>query len=336
MKHLVTGGTGFIGARVVETLLDRGDSVVVLTRSPEDATDLPEGASIVEGDITEPDTLEDPMSEVDSVFHLAAWYQIGPGPENRRHAERVNIEGARNVFEAMADHDVDKGVYASTVGVYGETGPEPVDESYRPDPDLPSVYQRTKWRAHHEVAEPMIEEGLPLVIATIGGVYGPGDKPYGGTPRSGIRAFLEDDLPMIPSEFRLPWTHVSDTADSLVAAMDEGTPGEEYILGGDQATMPEFLSVAASVTDKEVPLTVPGSVFSVMVPLAKAAETVTTLPEGMRAENLDFFASTRQHFDTSKAATELGVDHRPLEDGLPPVVEWEKEQLGMVGEVTAD
>lgn len=66
-----------------------------------------------------------------------------------------------------------------------------------------------------------------------------------------------------------------------------------------------------------------------MVPLAKAAETVTTLPEGMRAENLDFFASTRQFFDTTKAAAALDVDHRSLEEGLPPVIEWEKEQLGI-------
>lgn len=329
MKHLVTGATGFIGSRVANQLIERGDSVVALTRSPENATDLPSDVDVVQGDITEKETLREPMADVDSVFHLAAWYQIGPGPENRRHAERVNVDGARNVFEMMAEQDVDRGVYVSTAGVYGETGEEPVDESYRPDPDLPSVYQRTKWRAHHEVAEPMIEDGLPLIIATIGGIYGKGDKAYGGTPRSGIQAYLEGDFPAIPSDFRIPWAHVADTADNLVAAMDQGTPGEEYIFGGDEATMEEFLAVVAAQTDKDPPLSVPRSVFSGLATLARGIETVTTLPENMRAENLGFLGSTHQRYDTSKVESALDIDHRSIDEGLPPVVEWEKEQLGM-------
>ncbi|MEF8771367.1 NAD-dependent epimerase/dehydratase family protein [Halodesulfurarchaeum sp.] len=207
-----------------------GHDVIVLTRSRSNATDLPNAIEVVEGDITDKSNFRDEMAGVDAVFHLAAWFQIGPGPWNEDKAEHINVEGTRNVLEVMHELDVPKGVYASTVGVYGNTASEYVDESHRSPTDFPSIYQETKWRAHYEVAEPMVDEGLPLVITTLGAIYGPGNKAYGGTPRTAFQGHLTQELPMIPDEFVLPWDYVKDTAANLYRAMDEGNPGEEYIL----------------------------------------------------------------------------------------------------------
>ncbi|MEF8779588.1 MAG: NAD-dependent epimerase/dehydratase family protein [Haloferacaceae archaeon] len=329
MEYFVTGGTGFIGSHLVDELLGNGHSVIVLTRSRSNASDLPDGVEVVEGDITDKESFREGMAGVDGVFHLAAWFQIGPGPWNVDEAERINVEGTRNVLELMDELDVPKGVYVSTVGAYGNTDGDYVDESYRSPNDFPSVYQETKWRAHYEVAGPMIDDGLPLVIATLGAVYGPGDKAYGGTPRTAFQGHLKQELPMIPDDFTLPWDYVGDTAANLHRAMNEGTPGEEYIIASESRSVPHVLEVVEDLTGIPAPRSVPSTLFEVMSRGVSVAEIVTRPPEGFESELLAFFTSGEVLVDNSKAERELDIEHRPLEDGLREYLDWELEQLGM-------
>ena len=172
----VTGGTGFVGTRVVERLVDAGHDVVALSRDPERVTDPPAGVRLVAGDVVDRASLREPMAGVDGVLHMAAWYDVGPGPWRRSLAARVNVEGTRNVLELVADLDVPRALYVSTLAVNGDTGGRVVDESYRHDGPFRSVYDETKWRAHYEVAAPMAAAGLPLVTVLPGVVYGPGDR----------------------------------------------------------------------------------------------------------------------------------------------------------------
>lgn len=336
MRYFVTGGTGFIGRRLVDRLVDDGHEVVVLTRDRANADPFPEPVTVVEGDITDKESMREAMRGVDGVFHLAAWYQIGPGPWNAEKAERINVDGTRNVLELIDELDVPKGVYTSTVGVYGNTGGELVDESYRSSGSFPSVYQRTKWRAHYDVAEPMSEDGLPLVIATLGAIYGPGDKDYGGTPRTAFQGHLQEDLPMIPSDFVLPWDHVDDTAANLVLAMTAGTPGEEYIIANEAWSVSEVLGIVEDLTGIPAPRSAPGTVFSLLSRIVAVAELVTRPPGGFESELLAFFASGSALIDNSKATAELGIDHRPLREGLREYVAWEIDQLGMDVRIETD
>jgi dihydroflavonol-4-reductase len=257
------------------------------------------------------------------VFHLAAWFQVGPGPWNRETAERINVDGTRTVLELLDELDVPKGVYVSTVAVYGNTGGEYVDESYRSPNTFPSVYQRTKWRAHYEVAEPMVEAGLPLVIASLGAIYGPGDKAYGGTPRTAFIDYLHGDLPMIPSDFVLPFDYVDDAAANLIRAMEAGEPGAEYIVANDPKTMTEIFEIAEELTGIPSPRQLPGTAFRLVGHGMSIFETVTRPPEGLESELLHFFDSGGVLVDNSKARRELGIEHRPLEDGLRTYLDWE-------------
>jgi dihydroflavonol-4-reductase len=329
MKYFITGATGFIGTHLVDRLVENGHEVIALTRDRSNAEHLPESVTVVEGDITEKETFRSAIEGVDGVFHLAAWYQVGPGPWNAEKAERINVEGTRNVLELMDELNVPKGVYVSTVGVYGNTGGKYVDESYRSPNSFPSVYQQTKWQAHYEVAEPMIEDGLPLVIATLGAIYGPGDKDYGGTPRTAFQGHLQQDIPMLPSDFVLPWDHVEDTAANLVRAMEKGTPGEEYSIANEPRSVAEVLELVENLTDIPAPRAVPGTIFYWLSRVVTLAEVVTQPPEGFESELLEFFSSGGVLVDNSKAVRELSIEHRPLEEGLREYLRWELEQLGM-------
>lgn len=333
MEYLVTGATGFIGTHLVERLVADGHAVTALTRNRPNAEHLPDSVTISEGDITEKQSIRDAMAGTDGVFHLAAWFQVGPGPWNEEKAERINVEGTRNVLELMDELDIPKGVYASTVAVYGNTGGEYVDESYRSPNNFPSVYQRTKWRAHYEVAEPMIDDGLPLVIATLGAIFGPGDKDYGGTPRTGFTNYLHGDLPLIPDDFVLPWDYVEDTAANLKRAMDRGAPGEEYVIANEPQSMSEVFGLAEELTGVSPPSAVPGTVFRLLGAGVAFVENFRRPPEGFESELLQFFASGGVLVDNEKAHSELGIEHRPLVESLQLYLDWELEQQGMQTDV---
>lgn len=329
MEYLVTGATGFIGTHLVERLVTNGHRVRALTRDRANAEHLPDTVTVVEGDITDKASIRDAMAGVDGVFHLAAWFQIGPGPWNAETAEAINVGGTRNVLELLDELDIPKGVYVSTVGVYGNTGGDTVDESYRSLNDLPTVYQRTKWRAHYEVAEPMMADGLPLVITTLGAIFGPGDKDYGGTPRTGFTKYLNGDLPILPNDFVLPWDYVEDTAANIERAMADGAPGEEYIIASEPRGMAEVFERAEELTGVSAPPAVPGSVFRLLGTVMQGVERVTRPPDGLESETLYFFASGRVLVDNSKAEAELDIDHQPLDRSLAAYLDWELDQQGM-------
>ena len=336
MQYFLTGATGFIGSHLTDRLVEDGHRVVALTRDRSNADHLPEEVDVVEGDITDKESMREAMAGVDGVFHLAAWFQVGPGPWNAERAERINVDGTRNVLELMDELDVPKGVYVSTIGVYGNTDGEYVDESYRSPNSFPSVYQRTKWRAHYEVAEPMMEEGLPLVITSLGAIYGPGDKNYGGTPRTAFVDYLNGDLPMLPNDFVLPFDYVADTADALARAMESGTPGEEYIVANEPVNLANVFELAEEITGVPTPRTVPGTVFRLLSYGTAGVELVTKPPEGLESELLRFFDTGGCLVDNTKAVRELGIEHRPVEAGLREYLAWEVEQQGLGSEIRVE
>jgi len=328
MEYFVTGATGLIGTHVVEELVEAGHEVVGLTRSRSNASHLPETVTVVEGDITDKESLRDPMRGVDGVFHIAAWFYVGPGPREREKAERINVGGTRNVLELMEELDIPKGVYTSTVGVYPGTSGETVDESVDPDCPTFAVYFRTKWEAHYEVAKPMIEDGLPLVIIQPGAVYGPHDKLY-GSARGAFRDYLTGDLLMIPRDWTLSFDYVEDIAQAHRLAMEHGTPGEEYIVASQPRTMAEVFGCAEDITGIPAPRVAPDWVFGGLATVMRGVEQVTTPPEGLEAEMMDFFTGREYLVDNSKAHRELGITHRPLREGLTEYLAWEADQLGI-------
>src|SRR5438270_9502468 len=162
MKYFLTGATGFLGSHVARQLLAAGHSVNALVRTPTKAGELAAlGAKLFAGDITDKDSLREPMRGTDGVFHVAAWYKIGA--RDHTEAERINVGGTRNVLEVMRELGIRKGVYTSTLAIWSDTSGRVVDESYRYTGPHISEYDRTK-AAAHAVAEGFIREGLPLVI----------------------------------------------------------------------------------------------------------------------------------------------------------------------------
>src|SRR5687767_8753902 len=156
MKAFVTGGTGFIGKRVVERLRARGDEVRALVRDPARAGDLLElGCELVEGDLSSAEAVKRGVDECDGVFHIAAIYKIGIPRKDRPAMEDANVGGTERVMDAAEAAGVQRILYVSTGNVFGHTKGQVVDETYNRDVDdgFLSYYDETKFRSHEIVKE---------------------------------------------------------------------------------------------------------------------------------------------------------------------------------------
>jgi nucleoside-diphosphate-sugar epimerase len=323
-KYFVTGATGFIGGEIVKQLIGRGHKVAALVRSPQKASLLKAlGVEIHAGDITDRESLRAPMTGADGIFHVAAWYKVGV---REPLADQINVDGTRNVLKTMKLLEIPRGVYTSTVAVFSDTRGAVPDETYRYEGSHLSEYDRTKWIAHYRVAQPKIEDGLPLIIVMPGLVYGPGDT-------SGMHTALVDllrgRLPMTPSETAFCWGHVEDTARAHILAMEKGRPGETYIITGPRHTFASAFDLAASIAKVRAPLFHPGpTAMRGLAAVMSAAQQFVTLPPALTPEALRVIAGTTYFGSNEKAVRELGFSPRPLEEGLAQTIEHELRALG--------
>jgi nucleoside-diphosphate-sugar epimerase len=326
MRYFVTGATGFVGGQVARQLVMAGHEVRVLARSPEKARDLAAlGIAVFPGDVTVRESMHAPMTGVDGVFHIAGWYKLGT--RDKRDGMRINVEGTRNVLELMLELGIPKGVYTSTLAVYSDTHGKEVDETYRFTGRHLSEYDRTKWLAHYEVAEPLIARGLPLVIVQPGLIYGPGDT---SPVRTTLIQYLQRKLPMVPKRTAFCWAHVEDIAQGHLLAMERGRTGESYIIAGPPHTLVEALAMAERITGVPGPrLRAAPGMMKATAALMGMVEKVATVPPDYTAEYLRVNAGATYLGSNAKARRELGYAPRPLEVGLTETLRHEMRLLGM-------
>jgi dihydroflavonol-4-reductase len=315
VKVFLTGGTGFIGGEVVRQLRARGDEVVCLVRNPQKRAKLAElGCHLVSGDLGDEMTIRTGMEGCDAVIHAAAVYEVGIPPSQRPAMREANVGGTERVLGAALALKVPKAVYVSTVGVFGNTNGQIVDESYEhPAEGFTSAYEETKWEAH-QVAKRLIGEGLPCVIVQPGGVYGPGDTSSIGQL---LDQFLSGKMPLMPfPELGICLTHVEDIACGIILALDKGRTGEAYVISGPATTMREAIGVVADLADRKPPRgAIPTPLMKAMIPIGPLVGKVMGQPPNLRelissADGVTFWA----RYD--KARNELGYEPRGLEDGF--------------------
>ncbi len=326
MKYFITGATGFIGGVVAKKLREAGHEVVALVRNVEKAAPLKElGVQISKGDITERDTIGPAMEGTDGVFHIAAWYKVGERPGGA--AQKINVDGTRNVLSVMKELGVPKGVYTSSLVVYGDTHGRLVDETYRTGDEPLSEYERTKRIAQFDIAEKLIQEGLPLTIVLPGLVYGPGDT---SSTADFVRRYLQRKLPLLISGTSYCWGHVEDIADGHIAAMEKGKPGQAYNLAGPVHSMVEGIQFAEKVTGVRPPrMIVSGSTARFFSGMMKPIESVFPVPSLFSSETLRVTAGVTYLGSNGKAKKELGLNLRSLEEGFPDELHYEMHRLGM-------
>jgi nucleoside-diphosphate-sugar epimerase len=315
VRVFVTGGTGFIGGEVVRQLRARGDKVACLVRTPEKAGKLRDlGCELVAGDLGDAEALQAGMDGCDGLVHAAAMYEVGIPAKQHPAMYEANVRGSEVVLEAARKAGVGKTVYVSTVGTFGNTHGEVVDENYRnPGKEFTSYYEETKLEGQR-VAEQMMADGLPCVIVQPGGVYGPGDE---SQVADLLVEFFAGRLFLLPfPELGICLTHVEDIAAGILLALDKGKVGETYVISGPATTMREAIDTIATVSGRKAPKrAMPTAVMKALTPVGPLVGKLIGQPPNLRelissADGVTFWASHE------KASRELGYAPRGMEQGM--------------------
>jgi dihydroflavonol-4-reductase len=320
MRAFVTGGTGFIGGRLVQKLRERGDEVVALVRSAGRADQLAaQGCEIVEGDLSSTDAIRRGMQGCDAVFHVAAVYKVGIPTSEHDAMYESNVRGTERVLDAAIEANAKRIVYVSTVGVFGNTHGKVVDETYhRNGDDFLSWYEETKYRSH-EVALDRIAKGAPIVIVQPGGVYGPGDHSELGNIIDQTRTGKLKMLMFPQTGFNL--VHVDDVAEGIVLAHDKGQTGESYVLGGEISTMGDLIRKVAALSDRKAPQReMPAALMKMAIPIGPVVGRVLGFPPNLgelirSSDGVTYWATD------DKARRELGYAPRDMDTGLRQTLE---------------
>ena len=316
MRVVVTGGNGFIGLPVVRRLVERGDRVVAIVRDPDRTPELAAlGVALRRGDLSRTMAIVDAMRGNEAVIHLAGSYRVGIPASERPSMLDANLGATNRVLDAAATSSLERIVYTSTVGVFGNTHERIVDERYRRDlaDGFVSYYDETKFLAHRAVEE-RVAGGAPVVIVMPGVTYGPRDHSGAGQQLEG--AYRGTLRYRVLTETGISAVFVDDVAAGVVAALDRGRIGEAYILAGENTRLGDAMAVAARLGGHGLPrVTVPTAVLRVgslaPEPLARAAGLPDDLGEVLRSSlGVTFWASS------AKAAAELGYTPRDLASGL--------------------
>jgi len=320
-RVFITGGGGFLGVAVVRRLLARGDDVVALARSDAAAGTLlalaaAAGGSltIARGDVTDVAALDAAVKGADVALHVAGAYRIGIKSSERPAMFETNVEGTCSVLDAAAAAGVSRIVYVSTVGVFGNTHGQVVDETYeRPDRDFLSYYDATKFLAHTFAAE-RAAAGVPIVTVQPGAIYGPGDHSELGQQIDQARRGWYR-VRMFP-ELGVTMSYVDDVADGAVLAAEKGVSGEAYVLGGEITRLGTVLDVVADLSGRRRARgTLPPAVIKAVAPLGGLLGPLLgvgpDLRETIRAsDGVTYWASS------DRAKRELGYAPRALSQGL--------------------
>jgi nucleoside-diphosphate-sugar epimerase len=181
---LLTGGTGFIGGRLAERLVQEGNQVRCLVRSSSDTSRLDElKVEIAVGDLTSAGSLARAAEGCRYVVHCGALVSDWATAEEIR---RINLEGTRNLLRASVDASVQRFLHFSTTDIYGYPGGAAIDETHA-GTRFRNWYAHTKLAAELEVRRVATAHGLDAVILRPATVYGPGSTDVVGEIARAIR-----------------------------------------------------------------------------------------------------------------------------------------------------
>jgi dihydroflavonol-4-reductase len=321
MKIFLTGSTGFVGSHVARAYAAEGAELRLLTRATSKLAAI-EGlaADVVVGDLRQPESLRTALHGCDALVHVAADYRLWVRDPQEMYA--ANVDGTRELLRIAREEGVAKVVYTSSVATMGFKTDGTIVDELTPVSlgDMIGHYKRSKFLAEQE-AIAAARSGQHVMVLNPTTPIGPGDaKP---TPTGRIVVdFLNRKFPAYV-DTGLNLVDVAEVARMHVAALERGTPGERYILGGENLTLKQILDRMSAITGLPSPtMKVP---HAVALAFAFFDENITgkvrgkeprATVEAVRMGRKVMFASS------AKAERDLGFRVLPIYNAMRAAIEW--------------
>ena len=259
MEIIVTGGAGFIGKYVVESLLEKGDSVTIFdnfSNSTKDSVSslVDMGAKIIEGDITKPLEIFNAIKDQEIVIHLAAKISVSESIRNPAETFQVNVDGTKNILIACEKNNVKKLIVSSSAAVYGEGSPNvKLTEESKINPISP--YGESKVRMEQAIKKIASGHDIDCVILRFFNIYGIGQSSeYAGV----ITKFLKRIKQEKPLEVfgdglqTRDFVAINDVINSIQNSILYGNSGIYNIASGKSITIMELAEQMILLSGKKL------------------------------------------------------------------------------------
>ncbi|MFA6448608.1 MAG: NAD-dependent epimerase/dehydratase family protein [bacterium] len=322
MKALVTGGTGFLGANIVNHLIQQGHETRVLMRKTSSTKAIDDlEYEKAWGDITDPASLAPAMNGVDWVFHVAASVSMWKG--NWKQSHEINVGGTRNMVEAALKAGVKRFVHTSSISSLGVPKDGEVgDESLEWSLPFDFAYNHSKREGEKEVQKG-VRQGLQAVILNPGMILGERDVNLnGGSMLLDIRG---GKMPICP-----PGGNGVCDADAVakahIAAAERGAVGERHIVAGMNVTFKELFETVADVVGGKAPsLYAPAGVAHIVGKTFDFISIFTNKEPDITFDKA-FWSSCKNYYTSKKAQRLLGFEIAPIRASIEKCYNWYLKQ----------
>jgi len=248
MKFLVTGGAGFVGRHLVESLLNRGQAVRTLDRATSELVELKgrPGLEIVSGDVQDREIVNAALENVDAVYH-SAW-SFSPAPAD---AFKIDVGGYINLLDASVANRIRHFIFLSSSVVYGEPAYRPLDElhPHRPEKSRDPLHALTKSTVHKLTSLYYARHGLPSTVFIFWWGYGDRRIP-GKTLRDLIDSALKGETIKAPERAGGSVAYLVDIAAAVEAAtLNEKAYGQEFNLASFYIRWRDLIELIVRLAD---------------------------------------------------------------------------------------
>ena len=259
MKVLITGGAGFIGKHLTKFLLDRGCHITIIDNfsnsEKEDVSFLVDmDVKIIEGDITDLQSIVDAVKDHDVVVHLAAKISVPESVKNPDETFHVNVDGTKNLLIACKKNHIKKLIAASSAAVYGK-GSENVKLTENSPMNPISPYGESKVRMEEEIRKFILEYKIDSVILRFFNIFGDWQSPeYAGVITKFIKKIKDKESLEIFGDGKQTrdFISVNDVTNSIYCAINDGSVGTYNIASGKAVTINELATLMISLSGKDL------------------------------------------------------------------------------------
>ncbi len=320
----VTGGTGFTGRYLLRKLARLNCRVRALVRSKNRIGDLAAlDIEWIQGNVYDQSIIEEALSGVTVVFHLAAAFRE-PGIANRVYHD-VHVEGTRYLAQAASrQRDFRHFVHISTVGVHGHIDRPPAAEDAPLKPG--DIYQRTKLEAEQWLAQYASVQQLPFTIIRPAMIYGPEDRRL-------LKVFKLAKLPVVPiigyGQGLMHLIHVEDLTDFMIHVVDLPAAINETVICGNQNSLSfkDVIQIIADALQRKCRFVrIPATPVFILAHICEKLAKMVRVEPVLFPRRVAFFTNDRC-FCTEKMHKQMHFKPRySSEEGIRQLVTWYRSQ----------
>ena len=311
---LVTGGSGHLGFIICKQLKELGYNTRVLIRSKSCLSYLgPFADEVYYGDVTDLESMKKASYGVDFVIHSAALITIGH--EKKKELYKVNVSGTMNVVDACLQNSVKRLVYVSSAYALGfKTKDEILSERDYYDPDLVhSNYAKSKAISSSFVLG-VDQSKLQTIVCMPTGIIGP--YAYRGSHLGKFLELIHKRKMPCSLKGSYNFVDVRDTASAIINALSAPSSGRSYLIGGENMTIDEILEFIGERAKIKTPkIKCPLFVIRAVAPFIELGGTITH-KNPLFTGNAVKVLNGNDHFDCSRAISELNLKNRPARESL--------------------